>query len=107
MSNRLQRLRGLLADRPADPFLRFALAREHQNAGDLARAAETYAALRASDPGYVGLYYHYAATLVSLGRDGDAGEVYRAGIAAADAAGDTHAAAELRNALLNWELERD
>lgn len=97
----------MLAEQPGDPFLRFALARELQNAGDLDAACVAYAELRAADPGYLGLYLHQAAALAALGRDGDAGEAYDAGIAAAAAAADRHALAELRNAKLNWELGRE
>lgn len=106
MATRRAQLENLLAERPADPFLRFALAREYHNGGELDRAAKAYAALMADDPGYVGLYYHYAASLAALERNTQAGEVYRAGIAEAQRQGDTHAAAELRNAYLNWELEQ-
>ena len=97
----------MLAERPGDSFLRFALARELQNAGDLDAACAAYAELRAADPGYVGLYLHHAAALAALGRDVDAGRAYDAGIAAAAADGERHALAELRNAKLNWELARD
>lgn len=106
-TDRLDRLRDLLREQPTDSFLRFALARELQNAGELDAAAEEYGRLRASDPAYVGLYYHLAAALGELDRDADADEVYRAGIAVAERSGDAHALAELRNAYLNWQLERD
>ena len=105
-SDRLPRLRELLRAQPGDSFLRFALARELQNAGELEPAVEEYARLRASDPDYVGLYFHLAATLDTLGRTDETEEAYRAGIAVAERRADAHALAELRNAYLNWQLER-
>ena len=107
MSDRRERLRALLAEQPGDSFLLFALAREYHNAGEFAEAAGAYADLRARDPGYVGLYYHYAAVLAALHREDEAEEVYRAGIRQAEAADEQRAAAELRGALMNWQIERD
>ncbi len=101
--NRLALLQDFLRDDPDDPFTRFAIAQEHAKAGDTAAALEAYQALARDRPDYVGTYYHLGALLRSLGRDDDAAEVLRSGIAAATAAGDTHARAELQGALLEAE----
>lgn len=97
----------MLREQPDDSFLRFALARELQNVGDLTAAVEEYEALRAADPAYVGLYFHLAAALAQLDRTPETEQIYEAGIAAAQRASDDHALAELRNAYLNWQIERD
>jgi len=98
--DRLATLQEFLRDDPDDPFTRFALAQEHAKHGDAAAALAFYQGLVADHPGYVGTYYHLGALYRALGRDDDALATYRAGIAAATAAGDAHARAELQGALL-------
>ena len=105
MNARLPQIRALLAESPDDAFLLYALATEWVQAGELERAAEAFADLRARHPGYVGLYYHYGATLLQLGRATEADAVFAEGIAQAAAAHDQHALAELRNIRLNAALD--
>lgn len=101
--DRLAALHAFLADDPDDPFTRFALAQEYAARGEADRARTTYEALVRDRPDYVGTYYHLGALLVGLGRTADAQRVYRDGIAAATAARDAHARAELQSALLDAE----
>ena len=105
MNARLQQIRALLAETPDDAFLLYALATEWVQAGELERATEAFANLRARHPDYVGLYYHYGATLLKLGRAEAADAVFAEGIAVARAAGDRHALSELQNIRLNASLE--
>ena len=100
--DRLAALHGFLLDDPDDPFTRFAIAQEYVRAGRDAEALGAYEALVCDRPDYVGTYYHLGALLRRLGRDAEA--TYAAGIAAATAAGDTHARAELQRALLDDDL---
>lgn len=101
--DRIAALESFLRDDPDDPFTRFALAQEHAKRGNTAEALSFYEALVRDRPDYVGTYYHLGALYRALGRDDDALGTFRAGIAAATAAGDAHARAELQSALLEAE----
>jgi predicted Zn-dependent protease len=101
--DRLAALLDFHRDDPDDPFTRFALAQEYLKAGDAARALAFFEGLAADHPDYVGTYYHLGKLYERLGRDGQATEAYRAGVAAAARAGDAHARAELQGALLAAE----
>jgi thioredoxin-like negative regulator of GroEL len=97
--SRIDTLKGFIAQRPDDPFPRYALALEYKNAGRLEEARETFAALMAAHPRYTPAYLHAGNTLVALGRTDEARAVYRAGIEACGPAGDAHARGELEGAL--------
>ena len=101
--DRLAALRAFLDEDPDDPFTRFALAQEHARRGETDAALGYYEGLVRDRPDYVGTYYHLGALYRALGRDDDAQRTLRAGVAAATAAGDTHARAELQGALLEAE----
>ena len=105
MNDRLAQIRALLAASPDDAFLGYALATELVQAGDLGAAVDAYGALRRRHPDYVGLYYHYGATLLKLDRGDEADAVFADGIERARAAGDQHALAELQNLRLNASLD--
>ena len=107
MADRLQRITEMLSSTPNDAFLLFALAKEHKNAARADEAIAAFKNLRDQHPEYVGLFYHYAAVLADEERNSEAEEVYKAGIAVAQKAGDQHALAELKNAFLNWQIEQD
>ncbi len=102
--DRLTALLGFLREDPADPFTQFAIAQEYAKLGRSAAAAEAYEGLVRDRPDYVGTYYHLGALYRHLGRPADAEATLRAGIAAATAAGDTHARSELQRALLDDDL---
>ena len=102
--DRLAALLDFLRDDPDDAFTRFAIAQEYAKLGRDADAADAYAALVHDQPDYVGTYYHLGALYRRLGRPADADATYRAGIAAAAAAGDAHARAELQSAFLDDDL---
>lgn len=101
--DRLQSLLEFYDEDPKDPFTRFALAREYQKRGDVGRALEFFEALVDTDPEYVGTYYHLGKLYEQEDRKEDAKAVFRRGIAAAQKMRDTHAEAELRDALLQAE----
>lgn len=105
MSARLERLKELLKQSPADSFVRFALAKETEKSGDPAAAIAMLEDLLRDDPAYVGAYLHLAVLKQTRGDDAGALDAYDRGIEAAAARGDRHALAELRNARLNFELE--
>ncbi|MCE2789741.1 MAG: hypothetical protein LW630_07505 [Saprospiraceae bacterium] len=51
-----------------DSFVRFALAKEYENGGQLEEAVRQYLILEQNDPGYVGLYYHLGHAYAELGK---------------------------------------
>jgi cytochrome c-type biogenesis protein CcmH/NrfG len=97
--SRIELLRGFIAQRPDDPFPRYALAMEHKNAGQLDAAWETFKMLMDAHPEYVPGYLHAGNTLVALGRTTEAREVFGQGVAASNRSGDGHARGELEAAL--------
>ena len=100
MSNtRLETLKTLSAQNPQDNFLRYGLAMEYRNSGDLDSAMREFQALMDASPDYCATYFHAGQTLERLGRPEDARAVYLKGIDATTRKGDLHARSELQGAL--------
>lgn len=97
--SRAELLRTFIAQRPDDPFPKYALAQELKNAGQLDEACQAFAAMLDRHADYVPAYLHAGNTLVALGRAAEARDIYRRGIEVAGRAGDTHARGELEGAL--------
>jgi tetratricopeptide (TPR) repeat protein len=95
-NTRIAALRQLLAENPANSFVRYGLAMEHLKAGALEEAVAEFAALLAADANYSAAYFHGGQTLEKLGRAEDAREFYRRGL---EHTSDAHARAELQAAL--------
>jgi tetratricopeptide (TPR) repeat protein len=93
---RLDTLRRLLADNPANTFARYGLAMEHVRSGDLDGAVQEFEAVIITDPKYSAAYYHGGQALEKLGELDRARDLYRRGIAATR---DPHALGELQAAL--------
>lgn len=85
----------MLAEQGDDPFLLFALAKEHESGGDDAHALEFYQRCAATDPTYVGVYYHLGKCLQRLGDTDQALEVLIKGREVAKQLNDRHAWNEL------------
>jgi Tfp pilus assembly protein PilF len=98
-TSRLDALKNMVAVRPDDSFLRYGLAMEYRNGGDLEAALGEFRALIANDPDYVAAYYHAGQTLERLGRRDEACEAYRQGIAVTERKGDQKTRNELQAAL--------
>jgi predicted Zn-dependent protease len=101
----MAQIEALLADDPADPFLRYGLAMEHVSAGDDATAARLLTELIASTPDkpYVPAFLMAGQVLNRQGRVAEACDVLRTGIAAAAAAGNDHARGEMEGLLISIE----
>ena len=99
MSSRLEKLQHSLNSNPNDPFTRYLVALEHAKLDQAENAIEYFKTLVEKHPAYVPTYYQYAQLLEKLGRVPEAAGLYRAGIKAARAEGNTHAASELQLAL--------
>jgi tetratricopeptide (TPR) repeat protein len=96
--DRLDSLRQFLERDPDDAFSRHALALEWVKRGDDAAARLEFETVLLRNPGYVGSYYHLGKLLERTGEPEAALQTYREGILRAVAAGDNHAAGELRAA---------
>jgi tetratricopeptide (TPR) repeat protein len=96
---RLEALRAMLAEDPADAFTRYALAMELKGLGRKDEASTEFGAVLAADPSYLATYYQYGALLHSEGESQQALEVIRRGIDAAQAAGDRHTTGALEDLL--------
>ena len=105
--SRLKQLLAFLEEDPTDSFIQFALAAEYRKLGQMSEAISTFEQLRATDPSYVGLYYHLGKMMEEAGRIEDALGVYRAGIEVANQVSDLHARSELQSALLEAEMSED
>jgi tetratricopeptide (TPR) repeat protein len=100
MSNtRLETLKSLSAQNPQDCFLRYGLAMEYRNSGDLESAMREFHWLMEANPDYCATYFHYGQTLERMGRRDEARSVYEKGIEATTRKGDLHAKSELQGAL--------
>ena len=93
---RLDILRQLLAQDPANTFVRYGLAMEHVKSGDLAGAVQEFEALLTADPNYSAAYYHGGQALEKMGELDQARKMYRRGIAVTR---DPHALSEIQAAL--------
>lgn len=103
MSQRLDTLRSLVEQDPANSRFRYMLAMETANAGDLAAAARVFEEVLAHDPDYSAAYFHGGQTLEKLGRIDDARRLYQSGIEATTRTGDGHTRSELQGALAQLE----
>jgi tetratricopeptide (TPR) repeat protein len=97
--SRLDLLKNMVAQNPADSFARYGLAMECARTGNLEQAMEEYRALLALNPDYAAAYYHGGQTLEKLGRPDEARALYRQGIETTTRTGDLHTRSELEAAL--------
>ncbi len=102
-ADRLHALQAFHEEDPDDAFVRFALAQEYLKRGDIEEALRFFEGLVSKDPEYVGTWYHLGKLYQELGRSEDAVRTYTQGIAVAGRQRDTHAQAELRDALMQIE----
>lgn len=105
--SRLNQLLAFHESNPADSFILFALAKEHEKIGDDEKALFYYQKLLAQDPAYVGIYYHLGKLHEKLGDPASAFSIYKTGMDVARQAGDQHSLNELAGAKLNLGDEED
>lgn len=99
MAGRIETLQNLIAQDPTNSRLRYMLAMETANLGDLEGAVTLYQELIGLDPDYSAAYYHGGQTLERLGREDEARNCYRDGIESTRRNGDAHTRGELEGAL--------
>lgn len=95
---RIDKIREMLSQNPADSFLQHALALEYIKLGNDNDARKMFESLLSSEPGYIGSYYHLAKLLERVGETNEAIKVYEKGMEQAKKAGDNHSLSELRSA---------
>lgn len=101
--DRLEQLQQFLAQMPNDSFVKFALAKEYENRNNAEKALFYYNDVRASDPNYVGTYYHLGKLQEALNDVDGALVTYNEGIEIAKKIGDKHAWSELAEAKMEIE----
>lgn len=96
--NRIDKIKEMLIESPADSFLNHALALEYIKVGNDSDARKLFESVLENEPGYIGSYYHLAKLLERIGETGNAIKVYEKGMEQARRAGDNHSLSELRSA---------
>jgi hypothetical protein len=99
MPSRREKIEAMLADSPADTFLRYSLALEREKEGDHEQSLAGLAELTRDQPPYVPAFFMAAQQLVKLSRIDDARSMLRDGIEAARNQGNAHAAGEMAELL--------
>jgi Flp pilus assembly protein TadD len=97
--SRLETLKQMVEQSPSDAFLRYGLAMEHRNSGDLEGAVREFRALIEVNPDYSPAYFHGGQTLEKLGRPEEARALYEKGVEVTRRNGDQHALSEMQAAL--------
>ncbi len=105
--SRIQDLEALLDESPDDPFLIFALAREHEKFHNTLQALLMYEHLVGQHPDYIATYYHYAKLLLEAGNRTEGLRLLRQGIDEGIKAADSHAVNEMRALLGQWTVEEE
>ncbi len=95
MTTRADMLKEFLAQNPNDAFARYGLAMEYSNAGDTEAALREFAALLHANPDYTAGYFMAAQALARAGRNDEAKQRLKDGIASADRTGNQHAKSEM------------
>ncbi len=99
MSHRLEALKRLLEQDPANELARYGLAMEYARAGEWEQAAEHLEALLEVNPDYAAAYFQLGQVLEKLGRIEQARQTYRLGIQVHERQGNQQARRELERAL--------
>ena len=97
-TTRLKQLYQFLEDRPNDPFILFAIAKEHEGHGDNKNAKQYYLKLQNNHSDYVATYYHLGKLYEQMENFEEALATYERGMEVAKTAGDRHAFGELQGA---------
>lgn len=99
MSDRLEKIRALLAEDPEDKFLRYSLAMEHRSGNDFDAAMQQFESLMGDSPPHVPAFFMAAQMLVEREDIEPARDLLRRGIDHAREQADHHAAAEMSELL--------
>lgn len=92
-------LKEMVSQNPSDAFLRYGLAMEYRNGGDLEAAVREFREIIVANPDYSPAYFHGGQTLERLGRSDEARSLYETGVEVTTRKGDRHALSEMQAAL--------
>jgi Flp pilus assembly protein TadD len=98
-TNRIEILKTMVEQNPADAFARYGLAMELIKGGDLNAAVTEFRALLEHNPNYAAAYFHGGQVLEKLGEVEQARALYEEGIQVTSRTGDAHTRSELQAAL--------
>lgn len=98
-TNRLEMLKHMVAQDPANTFARYGLAMELANSGDLQSAVDEFHTLLQHDENYAAAYFHAGQALEKSGEVEQARAMYEKGIEVTTRKGDLHTRAEIEAAL--------
>lgn len=101
MATRREQIEAMLAEEPADTFLRYSLALERAKAGELADCLAGLRELTRDDPPYVPAFFMAAQQLAQAHRIDEARAFLRDGIEQARQQGNDHAAGEMSEFLVS------
>jgi predicted Zn-dependent protease len=99
--SRREKLESMLADAPADQFLRYALAMELDKAAETDKSIELLDGLTHDEPPHVPAFFMAGQILAKNSRVNDARSYLRDGIEQARQQGNTHAAGEMSEFLIS------
>ena len=99
MTNRMEVLKTMLAQNPANAFARYGLAMELVKSGQLENAVAEFNSLLEHNPDYAAAYFHGGQVLEKLGDVEQARALYEKGIQVTGRTGDQHTRSELQAAL--------
>jgi Flp pilus assembly protein TadD len=98
-TNRIEVLKTMVAQNPADAFARYGLAMELVKSGELESAVSEFRSLLDHNPNYAAAYFHGGQVLEKLGDVEQARVFYQKGVEVTGRTGDQHARSELQAAL--------
>ena len=101
---RINMLKQILEQAPADTLARYALGMEYSGAGDVEAAVAEFRTLLDHKPDYANAYFMAAQALAKAERKDEAKQWLQDGIAAAQRAGNRHAQSEMQAMLDELEL---
>lgn len=98
-TNRLDMLKQMVAQDPANSFARYGLAMELANSGELQSAISEFRTLLDRDENYAAAYFHAGQALEKSGELEQARAMYEKGLDITTRKGDLHTRAEIEAAL--------
>jgi len=104
LMDKIAGLKEILALDPKNSFARYGIAMELAARGEIEPALAEFSTLLVNDPNYTAAYFMAAQTLANAGRNPEAVERLKAGVACAQRTGNNHALSEMQ-AMLD-ELDR-
>ena len=100
--SRIKDLEDLLDANPDDPFIIYALAREHEAQFNTMQAVLMYEYLINNHPAYIASYYHYSKLLYEAGNRTQALALLKRGIEEGIKEKDLHSVGEMKSLIVLW-----